>query len=111
MVVSDALIQGWIATQAPALALLVPALAAAYVYILGQSAPPHAPPLKIIKESPLARPPPPRPSRPILEPAAPIESTDSERSERLAAIALMALFAVAGVFLGVVAYFGGGLAR
>jgi YjbE family integral membrane protein len=112
MVVSDALIQGWIATQAPALTVLAPALAAAYVYILGQNAPPHAPAIKIIKESPLARQQPrPRPSRPALEPVTAIESADSKRSERLAVIALMALFAVAGVFLGVVAYFGGGLAR
>jgi hypothetical protein len=113
MVVSDALIEGWIATQAPALTVLAPALAAAYVYILGQNAPPPARAIKISPDrSPARQPPRPRQSR--AAPAAAslatdIETTNSKRSERLTLIALMALFAVAGVFLIVVTYFGGGM--
>jgi YjbE family integral membrane protein len=113
MVVSDALIAGWIATQAPALTALAPALAAAYVYILGRNAPASARAIEISPDLAPA-PQPPRPRRRRAAPAAAppalnSEAADTKRSERLALIALTALFAVAGVFLIVVTYFGGGM--
>jgi YjbE family integral membrane protein len=101
MVVSDALLQRWIATQAPALTLLAPALTAAYVYLLAKDRPPPTPTIKIA----IARPPTPPSSRPksVRAARASIKLPPPE------VIALTALFIVAGLFLAVVAYFGGGV--
>ncbi len=117
MIVSDALLQKWIATQAPALTLLAPALMAAYVYLLAGGRPPPSPTMKIAA----ARPPPPPPLRrkpaqavresaTVPDPAHP-GAAQSKRPVPPEVIALTALFVVAGLFLAVVAYLGGGATR
>ncbi|MGO9673274.1 MAG: YjbE family putative metal transport protein [Methylocella sp.] len=112
MVVSDALIADWIATQAPALTALAPALAAAYVYILGRKTPASAPAIAVAPDPP-PQPPRPNPARAPAPATASLaldsEPSDLKRSERLTIIALTALFAVAGGILIVVTYFGGGM--
>jgi hypothetical protein len=106
MAVSDALLQDWIAQQAPALPLLVPALAAIYAYSVGHTAPPAvrrtaiAPP----RPAPLPRPKP-APSLAIDPPDAPAHSAAQDR--RLL-IVFVALFVVVGVFLAFLAMRAGG---
>ena len=117
MIVSDALLQRWIATQAPALTLLAPALMAAYVYLLAGDRPRPSPTMKIAAARPPA--PPPllrkgakavRESATVPDPAHP-GAAQSKRPVPPEVIALTALFVVAGLFLAVVAYLGGGAMR
>jgi YjbE family integral membrane protein len=112
MVVSDALIQGWITAQAPALTALVPTLAAAYVYILGQNAPARPPAMKVTASPPLARPHPREASAPPVSAAAPHpanrDTTESKPSELLLLIGFLMLFVFAGLFLAIVAVIAGG---
>jgi YjbE family integral membrane protein len=117
MAVSDALLRGWIAVQAPALPLLVPALVAAYVYLLGRNAPTPMPAPDVTAARPSVRP----PRRPRQAVAAPIaaappgppdmQARESNHPELLALVILVAVFAVAGLLLGVLAVLGNGLIR
>jgi hypothetical protein len=118
MAVSDTLLHGWIATQAPALPLLVPALVAAYVYLLGRNAPMPAPAMDVTAA---ARPPVRPPPRPIQAAAPPIaaappgtpdmQAKQSTHPELLPLVILLAVFAVAGLLLGVLVVLGNGLIR
>lgn len=117
MIVSDALLQRWIATQAPALTLLAPALIAAYVYLLAGDRPRPSPTMKIAATRPPAPPPLRRKPAPAVRESATVPdparpgAAQSKRSVPPEVIALTALFVVAGLFLAVVAYLGGGVTR
>ena len=111
MAVADPLFQGRIATQAPALPLLVPALAAAYVYLLGRDAPRHGAALDVLA----ARPAPParrEVARKIPEPAvATPPDGETAAPDRALLYMLIGLFVIVGLFLGVLAFYAGGIAR
>jgi YjbE family integral membrane protein len=103
MVVSDAWIEGWVNSQAPALPLAVPVLAAAYIYVLAETEP--APVAEPVPAPPRQTPAPVRPSRQI-EPASALP--EPENQERLVLIAFVAMTIFAGLFLGVFAYISSG---
>jgi YjbE family integral membrane protein len=118
MAVSDPLFGGSIAAHAPVLPLLVPALAAAYVYLLGRDTPVAAPPLASVAVRPPARPGPAAlPARPIppvvAAPPAPAErdTTEASGSERVVLFMFVGLFLVVGLALGLLSVFAGGLIR
>jgi YjbE family integral membrane protein len=115
MAVSDAWAQGSIATQAPALPLLVPALVAVYVYLLGRNTARPMPAMDAAAARPSGRP----PRRPGPAAAAPISAPppvevqvgESTHSDRLPLVIFVAVFAVAGLLLGMLAVIGNGLIR
>lgn len=117
MAVSDALLDRWVAVQAPALPLVVPTLAAIYLYLLGGAMPqPVAVPLAAMPPAVAAprSPPRPRPSRTSHVPAAPPlpipADAPAQRPNRTELLVFVALFAVAGLALGVAVVLGGGAA-
>ncbi|MDR3461890.1 MAG: YjbE family putative metal transport protein [Beijerinckiaceae bacterium] len=120
MVVSDAWIAGWVNSQAPALPLAIPVLAAAYIYVLAEAeATPETQAARVPRiQAPPTRIPPPRilptqvASAPV-SPAAPIDlktaRPEPENQERLVLIAFVAMTIFAGLFLGVFAYISSGV--
>jgi len=104
MAITDPLVAEAIATQAPALPLLVPALAAAYVYLLGRTMRPAPAALPV-------RPPPPPARRPaaVAPPATP--EPDGIDSERVVLLLFVGLFLVVGLGLGILSIYAGGLIR
>jgi len=118
MLISDPLLAVWIAQQGPSLPLLVPALAAAYVYLLGRGAPVPAPPPAPARLRPT--PPPRKPPRPRATPAASLpqpmlavagvaDDARTPRSNRAELLLLIVAFAVGGLFLALTALLGGGV--
>jgi YjbE family integral membrane protein len=106
MVVSDALIAAWVATQAPALTVLAPALTSAYVYMLGHNARPHAPArpaVTVTAYRPLPRPRPRKASAPPVSaaalPPANRHPTESKPANLLVLIGFVTLFVLASLFL------------
>lgn len=138
MVLADRLIDGWIAVQAPALPVIVPVLAAVYVYLLGGGTAPAAmeplparpaiapapPPLGQTAEHPVASPilrpaarPVPRPDAPATKPIAVTPAltgglappqTAASAPRRTELVLFGALFLVVGIFLGLAVLLGGG---
>ncbi|MGD0634834.1 MAG: YjbE family putative metal transport protein [Beijerinckiaceae bacterium] len=104
MIVSDAWIEGWVNSQAPALPLAVPVLAAAYIYVLAETE--RAPAAQPVAVPARQAPAPVRPSRKI-EPAP--ADPEPENQERLVLIAFVAMTIFAGLFLGVFAYISSGV--
>ena len=124
MVVSDAWIASWVNSQAPALPLVVPVLAATYVYVLAEteSAPTAQPVLAPLRRvlPPQGLPARARPTEPLptqasapIPPSARIETKaarpEPENQERLVLIAFVAMTIFAGLFLGVFAYISSGV--
>jgi YjbE family integral membrane protein len=117
MMVSDAAVAGWVATQSPALAVVLPALMAVYVYVLAGAAGHGAtaaalPPTLAPPPPPPRRPvaPPPRRPAPALPEPRPLEVNRAGAS-RSELVLFLALFIVAGAVIGVIGLFGGGLFR
>lgn len=130
MVLGDRLLDAWIAAQAPALPLVVPGLAAVYVYLLGDHAKApeamaqtarRAPPDMVPTARTAAAAPPGVAAPPVARPmaasaAAPVLTVPAvsveERSaspQRVELVLFVGMFVVGGVFLGVALLFGGGL--
>jgi YjbE family integral membrane protein len=115
MVVADRLVAGWVATQSPALGLIVPALTALYVYLLhGETAQPLAEampapprPRRAVPPPVAARPaPPPPPSPPPADDIPPADA--SAPSSGMELILFITLAGVVAVVLGALLLFGGG---
>jgi YjbE family integral membrane protein len=116
MATTDALFQGALAMQAPALPLLVPALAAIYVYVLGRPTAESPPPLIVTAPRPPHRAPaaPTRPIPAVLQPPAPpaeIVAMERNDPDRLLLFAFVGLFVVVGLGLAALSVFAGGLIR
>ncbi len=106
MLVSDGLVSGWIDTQSPALAVIVPGLLAFYVYLL--SGDPVAVPAMAPRAVRLRRPEPVTlPPRHAPAAAAP-ETVEDAGSGHAVLIMLAAVFAIGGGLLFVLLLFGGG---
>ncbi|HKM62048.1 MAG TPA: YjbE family putative metal transport protein [Acidisphaera sp.] len=110
MMVSDSLIAGWVGVQSPALPVVLPILAAVYVYALGGGVPQQA-----VEAHPVAparrkvarpRPAPARVARP---PVAATFETASAGGRELWLFA--ALFALAGIVITIVVVLGGAVAH
>jgi YjbE family integral membrane protein len=103
MLVSDPLLVGWISQQAPALPLIVPALAVAYVYLLGWNTPDA---VVQLPAAPVIRPPAPPPRPIVVEPPAETEEASSSHPEIWL---FVALFVMGSLVLGLAEMFGGEL--
>jgi hypothetical protein len=120
MAVTDPLVGGWIAVNAPALAAIAPALGAVFVFFAGPSAQPVTPapstaarptlapspsrPVAASAKRAAAEPTPPQPEPP--EPEAPGEPGRRNLSpeDRFAVIGVLALALIAGIVLMLVSY-------
>lgn len=117
LAVADPLAHNAIASQAPALLLLVPALTAAYVFLIGGQTPraaaPAMPPPPVPAAMRPAAPPPraaPKPPAPVRAAPEPAES-EANPAERRELLMFLGLFALAGVVLGALTLFGGNILR
>jgi YjbE family integral membrane protein len=121
MLVSDPLLAGWISQQAPALPLIVPALAALYVYLLGSNTPETAwPDLHPQPAATVKRPPPPLPvptpaptppptSMPQDTTAEPAVETEMAPSSRLEFWLFAGLFGIVSIIIVLASIFGGAI--
>lgn len=121
MAVSDPVLDRWVAVQAPALPLVVPALAALYLYLFAHPAPmPVAEPLPATQPPPL-RPAPvrhplrrqPQPRRtspaPTVPPPPVPMAPPAQPSNRVELLIFVGMFVVAGAVLALALVFGSGL--
>jgi YjbE family integral membrane protein len=114
LLVSDPLIAGWVRAQAPALPMLVPALGAAYVFLIGGAAPapramltyPVVPP----RPQPAPAGPPPSGAAPLPGPSIAAEPQAPARGGG-ELVLLLALFVLGGLVIGAVALLAGGFGR
>jgi YjbE family integral membrane protein len=119
MVVDDRLVAGWVATQSPALGLIVPALTGLYVYLLhGEVVPQPIEPARPRRRA--VTPPAARTSPPVPPPAAPLRAPSAAPvtdmpppdagapSSSVELMLFLALAGVVGLVLGVLLLFGGG---
>jgi YjbE family integral membrane protein len=104
MVLSDAWIADWAAAQAPALPFVLPALAAAYIYVLAGAEPAATAETAAIpfRQAPT----PVRVPRPAKKPAAALPGPAGQ--ERLVLMVFVAMTVFAGLFLGVFAFISSG---
>jgi len=116
LLVSDPLLADWISQQAPALPLIVPALAALYVYLLGGNTPETAwPDLHPLPAAPIMRPPPPpaptptptsMPQNPTDEPSS---ETEIASSSKLEFWLFAGLFGIVSIVIVLASIFGGAI--
>ena len=116
LLVSDPLLADWISQQAPALPLIVPALAALYVYLLGGNTPETAwPDLHPLPAAPIMRPPPPPAptptptSMPQNTTGEPSSETEIASSSKLEFWLFAGLFGIVSIVIVLASIFGGAI--